>query len=313
MSIAIGLVGTGYWAQEVHAPSLAATPDIDFVGVWGRNAADRDQLARTAGVRSFASYDELLAAVDGVSFAVPPDVQQPMAVRAAGEHKHLLLEKPIGLDRAEAAEVADAVAAGGVSAVVFTTRLFDTDRAGWLRDVRLRAWSQAQVEMLSDALIPGGPYDDSRWRHERGAVWDLGPHVLSQLVPVLGPVTEVALDFWERDGETRLRLRHQAGAESAVHLTLHGAAEDAVEWIEFRDGQGDAVRSPAGSLDFTGCHGRALATLVAQVGGTAGGDVLADLGYSAAAGAQAVRVIDAVQQLIDDGRLGELVPVGAAG
>ena len=41
-----GLVGTGYWAREVHAAGLAAHPDVEFVGMWGR---DSDYEARFAG------------------------------------------------------------------------------------------------------------------------------------------------------------------------------------------------------------------------------------------------------------------------
>ena len=36
-----------------------------------------------------------LDAVDGVAFAVPPDVQAPIAVAAARAGKHLMLEKPL--------------------------------------------------------------------------------------------------------------------------------------------------------------------------------------------------------------------------
>ncbi|WP_410095188.1 Gfo/Idh/MocA family oxidoreductase [Streptomyces sp. wa22] len=39
--------------------------------------------------------DALLAASDAVAFAVPPDVQAPLAVRAAEAGCHLLLDKPV--------------------------------------------------------------------------------------------------------------------------------------------------------------------------------------------------------------------------
>ena len=41
MSVAklrIGLIGTGYWAREVHGEGVRRHPRADLVGVWGRDA-----------------------------------------------------------------------------------------------------------------------------------------------------------------------------------------------------------------------------------------------------------------------------------
>ncbi len=39
------LLGTGHWAREVHAAGLAAAPEAEFVGVWGRDPAKSAQVA----------------------------------------------------------------------------------------------------------------------------------------------------------------------------------------------------------------------------------------------------------------------------
>ena len=50
-----GVLGTGFWANEVHAAALAAHPTADLVGVWGRDLAK----AKAAGERwpMLTAYD----------------------------------------------------------------------------------------------------------------------------------------------------------------------------------------------------------------------------------------------------------------
>src|SRR5439155_13758261 len=96
-----GLVGTGYWARIAHAPALAATEGIELAAVWGRDPGAAAALAAEHGATSVDDIDALLAAVDGVAFAVPPDVQAPIAAAAARAGKHLMLEKPIAIAEAE--------------------------------------------------------------------------------------------------------------------------------------------------------------------------------------------------------------------
>src|SRR5690242_21876855 len=119
-----GLVGTGHWARITHAPALAATDGIQFTAVWGRNAGAARDLADRYHATAYDDISGLVANVDAVAFAVPPDVQAAIAIRAAGAGKHLLLEKPIAISTADADALADAVEqANDASAVVLTARV----------------------------------------------------------------------------------------------------------------------------------------------------------------------------------------------
>src|SRR4051794_10659427 len=93
-----GVLGTGFWAREIHAASLAEHPEAELVGVWGRDLAKAKAAGAEFDVPGYGDLDALLADVDAVSFALPPDVQAPLALRAAEAGKHLLLEKPIAFD-----------------------------------------------------------------------------------------------------------------------------------------------------------------------------------------------------------------------
>src|SRR4051812_48068159 len=105
----IGVVGTGHWAAVVHAAGVAAHPGVDLVGVWGRDRAKAAAVAEPHGAQAYDDFDALLAEVDLLAFAVPPQVQADLALRAAEAGKHLLLGKPITTDL----DAADPLGAAG--------------------------------------------------------------------------------------------------------------------------------------------------------------------------------------------------------
>src|SRR5690348_1969049 len=107
-NLRIGVVGTGYWADVVHATGAAAHTKTDLVGVWGRDRGKADALAGQHGGRGYDDFDAFLADVDLLTFAVPPHVQAGLALRAAEAGKHLLLEKPVTLDVAAADRLVEA-------------------------------------------------------------------------------------------------------------------------------------------------------------------------------------------------------------
>src|SRR3954447_13116611 len=130
-----GLVGTGPWALKAHGPGLVAAPGVELVGVWGRSPQKAQTLADQLDVSAYDDLDRLFDDVDAVAFAVPPDVQPDLALRAARAGKHLLLEKPIPTMTSVAQEVASEATSHGCSAVVLFTDRFLESGSRWLREV----------------------------------------------------------------------------------------------------------------------------------------------------------------------------------
>lgn len=225
-----GLVGTGPWADLAHGPGLVAAAGVDLVGVWGRTPGRADRLATALGARAYDDYAALLADVDAVAFAVPPDTQAVMALTAARAGKHLLLDKPIATSVAEARALADAVEAAGVASVVFFTDRFVEGSRAWFDGMRATGgWRGGWMRWFSALQQPDNPFGASPWRHERGALWDTGPHALSTLSAVLGPVESVSAIPGAGDLVT-LVLRHRSGPTSTVVLTQF--APPAAECVE---------------------------------------------------------------------------------
>jgi len=219
--VRFGLVGTGYWARIAHAPALASTDGIELAAVWGRDPQAAASLAAEHGATAYEEIDALLAAVDGVAFAVPPDVQALIAGAAARAGKHLMLEKPIAIADAEADQLVAAVDEGQVASVVFFTLRFRDEMRAWLADVTARGgWAGGLASWFGSSLLETSPFN-TPWRRDKGALWDIAPHVISLMWAALGPVTSVTADAGPAD-VSHLILHHQGGASSTVTVSQNG-------------------------------------------------------------------------------------------
>ncbi|MGC4803495.1 Gfo/Idh/MocA family protein [Micromonospora sp. DT233] len=255
-----GLFGTGHWATQTHAAAIDAHPDAELAGVWGRNPDRAAELARRHGVPVFTEVDALLDACDAVAVALPPDVQADIAVRAATAGRHLLLDKPLALDLAGADRVVAAAGSSGVASVVFFTQRFHPNVTGFLAATAATGgWQHARATMFASIFQPGNPYGGSQWRRDRGALWDIGPHALSIIVPVLGRVSRVAAADGP-SGLVHLLLTHDGGATSTVSLTLDAPPEAVTRDFVFF-GENGVTQAPPGD----GSPVTALATAIDQL------------------------------------------------
>jgi predicted dehydrogenase len=218
--VRFGLVGTGPWAAMAHGPGLLAADGVELVGVWGRSAEKARDLARELGVAAYDDYDGLLDDVDAVAFAVPPQIQAELALVAANAGKHLLLDKPVAMTVAAASALRDAATSAGVASVVFfTDRFADASRA-WFQDVRAtEGWRGGWLRYFSSLQEPDNPFRASPWRWESGALWDIGPHALSNVSAALGPIRSLTAVGGEGD-LVSLVIRHESGGTSTASLTM---------------------------------------------------------------------------------------------
>ena len=178
-----------------------------------------DSLPSLSNGAAYADLDEFLASVDAVVFAVPPDVQSQIAVRAARLGRHLLLEKPVALTDDEADALVEAVETAGVASVVFFTSRFQSDVRDWLAEVTAASgWLGGRAIWPGTALEEGNPFN-TPWRRLKGGLWDLGPHVVSLFWASLGPVVSVTADRGLAD-ITHLILHHASGVTSTATVTL---------------------------------------------------------------------------------------------
>jgi predicted dehydrogenase len=241
-TLRVGLVGAGPWAHKVHAPGIAGHPRTSLVAVWARRFAAAAEVATIGGATAVADFDELLGQVDAVAFAVPPAVQAPLATRAALAGKHLILEKPVAPSVAEAEELVAAVERSGVTSIMMLTFRYAATTRKWLAEVHgADDWDGGMARWFSGTLLEA-KYEGSRWRHDGGALADIGPHVFDLLDAALGPVTSLEQARVTDTGLWHVMLGHEGGRLSTASLSMHTPAQPAL--TDF------AVHGPQGFLPF---------------------------------------------------------------
>ncbi len=115
--VSVGLIGCGGFMRSMHLPHLlaseafrvAATCDVDLAAAESMRAAAGAAYATTDSARLLSD-----AQVDAVVIATRHDSHAALTIAAARAGKHVLCEKPMGLDAAEFRAVADAVRAAGI-------------------------------------------------------------------------------------------------------------------------------------------------------------------------------------------------------
>lgn len=113
--VRFALIGAGGVAK-IHAPSLAASPDVDVRWVVDLDTGLAETLAGQVGGRVTAEMDEALSdpEVDAVLVALPTAVHRMATERAAAAGKHVFCEKPIARTVEDARAMTEACERAGV-------------------------------------------------------------------------------------------------------------------------------------------------------------------------------------------------------
>ncbi|MEU6779269.1 Gfo/Idh/MocA family oxidoreductase [Nonomuraea angiospora] len=217
--VAVGLIGAGPWAEMAHAPMLSKGPHTRLAGVWAR----RPEAAARLGAPVFERVEELFDACEAVAFCVPPAVQAELGVRAARAGKALLLEKPLADTLDGARRLAEAVAEAGVASQLVLTLRYAAQTRAFLDRCREIQPFGGHAANISGTLLGDHPFA-TPWRLERGALLDVGPHVIDLLGAALGPVTGVRA-HGDPLGWTGLLLEHEGGAVSEASLCMSAVGD----------------------------------------------------------------------------------------
>ena len=246
--IAIGVVGAGPWAAMVHAPVFAAGPETRLAGIWARRPEAAEKLAARHGAPAFEDLDALFAACDAVAFSVLADVQVEYAIRAAGAGKALLLEKPLAFTVDDAEAVAEAADAAGVPTMLMLSYRYADHVRDFLARAREFPSIGARATFIGGGFLPGSPFAFG-WRLERGALLDLGPHILDLMEAAAGPIVEVRA-AGDPLGFCALTARHASGCVSQVSLSgMVKRAQGKVE-IELYGPEGEMTLDALGGGSF---------------------------------------------------------------
>lgn len=106
----VGVVGVGHIGKN-HARLYAETDAADFTAIFDSNPENAAQVAAQYNVRAVTSLEEFCELVDAASIATPTVSHFEVGRALLEKGKHLLIEKPIAADTAQANELAELAAA----------------------------------------------------------------------------------------------------------------------------------------------------------------------------------------------------------
>ena len=194
-----GVLGAANIAVKKVIPAMLGSGNTPVVAIASRNLANARAAAEALGIaKAYGSYEELLAdpEVEAVYIPLPNHLHVPWSIRAAEAGKHVLCEKPIGLNAQEARSLLAVRERTGVTmGEAFMTRTHPQ----WLtvREM-VRAGRVGELRLISGhfSYFKDDPSNiRSRPEFGGGALMDIGcyPVTLSRMIFEAEPMRVLAL------------------------------------------------------------------------------------------------------------------------
>lgn len=243
MSLAIGIVGTSWWAEGMYLPLLKDNPQAHLAAICGRNRAHAEEVAARWGVSQvFTDYVAMIeqGGLDGLIVATPNDTHYPITMKALEAGLHVLVEKPVAMNYTEAKAMLDLASRKGVCTFVPFTWSF-TPAIRMLKDLIGSGYIGKPYHCNLRYIASYGRGLDYMWRLDTalagsGVMGDLGSHTVhiarwlfGEIEAVschLGQVREHARTrpdgspYEQADDSAILILDFANGAQGSIHLSM---------------------------------------------------------------------------------------------
>jgi predicted dehydrogenase len=223
-----GILGSG-WIAERFIESVRAHTKQDIVAVGSRSRSRAEEFASRMGLkRAYGDYGEFLAAgdLDVIYVATPHNAHLEGVTLALNAGKHVFVEKPIALNRAQAAEMvelarkkrlffAEALWTFFLPKFDVLRQLLETKAIGEIKSVYTDYGEYfSRDHRIFDPKLAGGP------------LLDLGTYQVSLLTEIFG-VPERVVGLGQPDpsgvnGQLSAILTDAAGNQGTLSTTLYG-------------------------------------------------------------------------------------------
>jgi predicted dehydrogenase len=228
--IGVGLVGYGLAGRAFHSPFINAVDGLRLAAIV---TTDPGRRARAATEHPeavlLATPDALFeqADVELVVVAAPNSLHAPIGTQALAAGRHVVVDKPIGLDVREAEGLMDAAAKSGRILSVYQNRRWDGDFLTLRRLIDAAALGPIDsLESRFERAAPVGP----EWRElaseSGGPLRDLGSHLIDQSLLLFGPARRVWAQIDRRrpgsqvEDSVFVAIDHGGGVRSRLWTSL---------------------------------------------------------------------------------------------
>jgi predicted dehydrogenase len=225
-SYRVGLIGCGSITEFIHIPGLLLCPEVEIAIACDSDAGTAQKVAKKYGIsRHTTNYLDVLNDNDisAVIIATPNHLHKPISMEAIKKGKHILCEKPIGLNLSECNEMVTAVKGSGlINMVSFVYRytpamrymkyLIEQNVLGEIRHFRA-----SYLQSVPDFYL--GWRSDITQNGEAGALGDVGVHLIDFARYLVGDISSVS--GWVK---TFLPKRRLPGKDTYIDCVVDDAA-----------------------------------------------------------------------------------------
>lgn len=239
--VGIAMIGCGQIA-DAHFKAIKAIPDAELVAVMDTIEEKALAAAGEYGVRLHKSVESVLSddSVDAVVLPLPHHLHCPIALQAAKAGKHILVEKPMALNLAEARQMVEAAESAGIYLMVGQSTRFRPEvwkakiliAEGKLGQVRqcicLRAWftEKLSTQWRYSAEQCGGLYLPIFGSHDVDMILWLMNDSPVKVQSILRSYT--ALTNSESDGAVNIELANGGIASLVFSMNSHITRQSAL-------------------------------------------------------------------------------------
>jgi predicted dehydrogenase len=255
-SINVAIIGCGGITLQNHLPGLALCPDTRLVGLCDTDPVTLERARKQTGVSiTSTDYKKIVTRDDihAIIIATPNFTHAPIAMAAIAHGKHVLCEKPLGMNYPEVKAMADAADRAGVRHMTAFTYRFvpamrylsflvkrgDLGQPYHYRSCRLQDWGTRNLGWRQVKKLAG-----------TGELGDMLSHRIDFAHLLIGPMRRLVAN-------TRILHSMRGGAPSdledwvAVLAEFQNGASGVLESSKLASGRNESWRS----LDYVEING----------------------------------------------------------
>ena len=269
-----GILGTANIARWGMIPGMKQADNCELYAIAGRSAEKAKKYQEDYGFqKAYGSYDELLRDEDvqAVYIPLPNSIHKEWVLKALKAGKHVLCEKPIGLNAAQVKEMFETAAKEG-KYLIEAYAYLHTPYIASLQET-VKSGMIGEVDYLETAFITQDYKEDIRLHKELGggAMYDLGCYCTTMILSLIDSDPEfvkASAEFSELgvDKMTAGLIRFENGVRASFNvgmilgkntdfrfdrLYIHGSKGTVISLVAYnQEGEADyTISTPEGLIE----------------------------------------------------------------
>ena len=218
--VRLGIIGCGYWGPNL-VRTFSEIEGVELVRVSDLRSGRRQFIAqRYPSLQTAADATDVLsdASIDAVIIATPPDTHCALALEALNRGKHVLVEKPLATNTADAGRIVELAARKQRTLMV--GHLFLYAPAVMQINSLLREGELGAIYCISSMRCNLGPPNT-----QVDVLWDLAPHDISMILHLMDDAPSEVNAYGASFTNTRfaetvfITLRFADGRIAHIHVS----------------------------------------------------------------------------------------------